>query len=179
MRLIEVIGISSIVVGWFATHMFSEARERRKELRSQLDKLLEMLVSLENEALSFHLAKEFNAATARDLTGQIDRIERVIGRFPLADEKEIGALLVQHRRSITLHNFDSSSFATQLVGSDLLADVTDASRDLEDYLEERYGANYPSRFPYFEPSPAAVVGVLILVLLAACTIIALQVADVI
>ena len=65
------------VIGWGITHIFSEARERRKELRVQIDKLHELLYQIEKDAINFHCASKFEVAKNGDLITQLSTMERI------------------------------------------------------------------------------------------------------
>jgi hypothetical protein len=149
MRAIELFGLTSIIVGWFATHLFSEARERRKEARSQLDKLIERLIKLQSSTLGFHTQATFQPNVADELLTEIARIERILSRTPLAASGEMSGLIKEYRRAISLRNFEKTSFQQQEIGSDILVGISIAAQDIEDHLEERYLARYPSKFPFF------------------------------
>jgi hypothetical protein len=138
------------VVGWFATHLFSEARERRKEVRSQVDKLLQQVADIEETARSFHTASTFDEKTSTELITELSRIERALDRISKFKIDNFTAVLVHLRRAITLHNFDKSDFASRTYSDQLLLDIGDAIRDFEDELEAQYSLSYPSKFPYFK-----------------------------
>jgi hypothetical protein len=137
------------VVGWFATHLFSEARERRKEVRAQIDKILDRLFKLEETARQFHTGVEFDYAKSLEIISEIDRVERAISRITRYKIDEFVPTIIHHRRAITLLNFDSSIFVEQKSNSEILTNVSNATKDLEDELDIQYNIRYPSRFPYF------------------------------
>jgi len=137
------------VFGWLATHLFSEARERRKEVRERLDKLVERIVGLEDDARAFHSAAEYDEHAANAILYELDRLERSATRVQALNIDALVPMLIHHRRAITLQNFDASSFKTQAGSSEIFADIASASADFEDELERQYGVRYPSRFPYF------------------------------
>lgn len=135
--------------GWFLTHLLSEARERRKEARSQIDKLFEQLYKLEQDARTFHCGAQYQAATAGDIDAKIQILERSMNRVQIFTVDNLVPYIVRLRRSITLKNFDLSEFVQQSQNSDILQDVFSASQDMEDEMERQYRGRYPSKFPYF------------------------------
>lgn len=141
--------------GLLATHLFSEARERRKERRAQLDKVLERLGKLEENGKKFHLAAQFDLAAARALVAEIDRLQRAVARnLPRSSaEGELAAASIEHKRSLTFENFDQGSFSSQEPGSPLLLRIESATIDYEVLLEEEYAREYPNQFPYFRVLP--------------------------
>lgn len=137
------------MVGWAATHIFSEARERRKEYRGQLEKIHELTSKIEQAAKTFHRASAHDASKASDLITQLAWLERCIMRIPILQAEKWTKELVAFRQAVTLRNFDASDFAQQTDTSEMVADIADAAFALEDALERQYLARYPARFPFF------------------------------
>jgi hypothetical protein len=137
------------VVGWGFTHVFSEARERRKEVRSQLDKGIEQLLTLEKSAREFHMSAKYDPLKAHELTAGLDTFERKLYRISCVDVDGLTANLIALRRAVTLDNFDASSFTAQSSASEVLGKIADAASNMEEVLEAQYGFRYPNRFPYF------------------------------
>jgi hypothetical protein len=52
-------------------------------------------------------------------------------------------------RSVTLTNFDKSTFQPQQPTSQILQDISYAASELEDSPEFQYAQHYPNKFPYF------------------------------
>lgn len=137
------------ILGWGFTHIFSEARERRKEVRAQLDKAIEQLLALEKSAREFHMAETFAPIKAHDLTAAIDTFERKLLRISCLRIDDLVGRLIRLRRAVTLSNFDKSTFQAQTAESEVLGGIADAAADMEDAMESHYRARYPSTFPYF------------------------------
>lgn len=136
-------------IGWAFTHFLSEARERRKEVRSQIDKLYEQLYKIEQDARVFHCSPAFDAAKAGDVLSKIQIFERSMNRVPVFIIDNFTGPIIRLRRAITLKNFDLSDFVQQSQPSDILQDVFSASQDIEDEMEAQYRSNYHPNFPYF------------------------------
>lgn len=136
-------------VGLIATHLLSEARERRKEIRAQLDRLVERLTALEDRGIKFHAATTFEAAAARALETDIASIERRATRLLASAVVSFEEEVIAHRQSLTLENFAQSTFAPQEPGSAILHEITIATAEYEEALEAAYRAQYPSSFPYY------------------------------
>ena len=137
-------------LGWGATHVFSEARERRKEVRAQLDKVLERLAEIEESAREFHAGQTFDQKKSRSLLSEISRVERSLDRIKRFKLDDFTPVIIAHRRAVTYKNFDSGSFSTCELDSELLADISFATHEFEDEIERQYGRSYPSKFPYFK-----------------------------
>lgn len=135
-----------VVAGWGLTHVFSEARERRKEMRAQLDKLYELLFAIEKDARSFHRSECFDIVKASELILKLNTFERILTRILFVDN--FIQNLIQLRRSITLDNFDLSIFSQQALDCDILHNIISACEDFEDAIEQYYLRKYPHTFPY-------------------------------
>lgn len=139
------------IVGWAATHFFSEARERRKEVRAALDKILVSLEDLRKNAMSFHGSASFSEENAQDLQTAIYRLNRLLARVPILNAAEVAPFVKELRQSMTLHNFSKSTFVAQVAGSELLENISDRCSGLEDEFDRQYALHYPHGFPYILP----------------------------
>lgn len=140
------------IFGWLATHLFSEARERRKEVRSQLDKQLDRLLKIEELARDFHKAPAYDEKKVDSILSELSRLERALQRVPRLKNDAFVPVLVHLRRAITLVNFDKSSFCMQESTSEQLSEINSSIQDFEDEIEMQYQQFYPSEFPYFRMS---------------------------
>lgn len=138
------------VIGWFAAHAFSEARERRKDAKAQIEKILEKLSNIEKLGISFHTNEVHDPAKARELTSEIQKLERSLNRIQILDFQSLKYPIIAFRKSITLNNFDAGSFLKQTDTSNLIQEICDATFDLEDEIDTQYQEHYPSTFPYFK-----------------------------
>ena len=136
-------------LGWGATHLFSEARERRKEVRTQLDKVLERLAKLEEAARDFHTAESFDQKKSLSILSDIDRIQRTLMRLTAIQINNLVPVIILYRRAITLQNLDKSSFKKQDASSEMISEINAATQDFEDEIETQYRIAYPPKFPYF------------------------------
>lgn len=137
-------------LGWAFTHFLSEARERRKEVRSQIDKLYEQLYKLEQDARGFHCSSAYDPAKAGDVNTKIQILERSMTRVPIFVMDRFSSYIIRLRRAVTMRNFDSSEFVAQTQDSEILQDIFSASQDIEDEMERQYRDNYKATFPYFK-----------------------------
>ena len=136
-----------VLIGWFITHLFSEARERRKELRTNIDKLHDAIYKIEKDGVSFHCATEFSEDLNDDVILQMAIIERKLSR--IIKSSDLAGNIIRLRRSITLENFDKTGFTRQPRRSNIVYSISSACQDIEDELEAAYRRKYPDRFPYF------------------------------
>jgi len=153
MKLSEGGTLLLVIIGWAATHFFSEARERRKEVRTRIDAAYKSLRDLQLAAEKFHTADFHDTVEARKLTAEIHWFQRSLSRISILDEDDLAPFIIALRRAITLRNFDASGFVKQNEQSDVLTGIVDAVADLEDELERQYVRQYPVSFPYFRFAP--------------------------
>lgn len=149
MRPIEFFALVVVIAGWAATHLLSEARERRKEARGQLDKFFEKLQNIETAGRDFHAAQEFSPSGRAVLISGLDRLERALGRIGMLNPDHMTRPIIFLRRAITLKNFDPSIFVPQASDTEVMEDIETCVLDLEDEIERQYRYHYPSTFPYF------------------------------
>lgn len=138
------------IIGWFATHLLHEARERRKETRAQLNASQQLLWELAKQAKLFHRKESFCEIESFDLLSDIQRVFRSLRRLQALPSDAYKETTINLRQAITLQNFDKSGFSRQQPSSTLLAEIDGAAQDLDDALEDAYVSLYPSRFPYFK-----------------------------
>ncbi|MET2526929.1 hypothetical protein [Ralstonia pseudosolanacearum] len=141
-----------VVIGWAATHLLSEARERRKEVRARLDSVFGALQELHASAERFHCAEAFDRLQAQRLRTEIHSFQRKLERIAILNIDDLAPFILGVRRGITLRNFEPSNFVHQGPDSDILRDIVDATAELEDELERQYTRAYPPQFPYFRIS---------------------------
>lgn len=76
-------------MGWLANHWLSEIRDRRKEVRGQLDALLESLDELRDDALQFHMGKEYDQPKADSVLMALRKIEGAALRAAIVEETTV------------------------------------------------------------------------------------------
>lgn len=141
-----------VMIGWAATHLLSEARERRKEVRARLDRVFQTLHELRVAAEHFHCAETFDRLQAQRLRTDIHSFQRMMTRIAILNVDDLAPFILGVRRGITLKNFEPSNFVHQGPDSEILRDIVDAIAELEDELESQYTLAYPNQFPYFRIS---------------------------
>lgn len=137
------------VFGWGCTHLFSEARDRRKEIRAQLDKAYDQVQKLEQDSHVFHCAPSFDLVKSIELKTRVSSLKRTLKRIAIVNMRRLDPHIVALRRGITLQNFEQSNFCPQGVESTVLFGITHAAQKLEESLEAQYAAHYPQHFPFF------------------------------
>ncbi len=131
------------VAGWLVNEFLSSRRDLRKELRAEVDLLLEALEIMEQDAVDFHTAIAGSAASKVKILRGLTRIGRSLPRLRAKGLTRLKAeqAMMQVRRAITLENFDSD-FVTRAPDDKILADVMAAVGELHDQIEDAYSDRY-------------------------------------
>ncbi len=144
-----VLGWLFIILGWLANHYLSEIRDRRKEIRSQIDNLIQSLDKFREEAINFHSSENFDSQSASNLKLSLRKIEGAALRVSIIDEQLVGLLVKRVRQAATLKNFEPSDFQTQIYSSDIINSIQLTVEDYIATLESGYSRKYPNKFPYY------------------------------
>lgn len=137
-----------IIGGWYAVHKAALSRERRKEKREEIDKIIEEIRVIESMAIDFHNSKIFDKKINSNITLRIDRLSKKLQTPSIFNKIKIQTqLMIEFRKSITLHHFDKSDFPslTQRIIKNnlypatsidtLIRDINSATDDLRDAVE--------------------------------------------
>ncbi len=130
-----------VVFGWLIVNKQNNIREKRKEIRSILNQLLEELDSTEKLAISYHSAEKQLIELGRDIKLSLSRIGKSVNRHDLLPRGQRYPI-AKFRQAITLKNFDTEDFITQKVNSDLINEISATKDDLTDALERQFQDNY-------------------------------------
>jgi len=99
-----------IIGGWYIVHRAALSRERRKEKREEIDKIIEEIRAIESIAIDFHNSKVFDKKVNSNITLRIDRLSKKLqtpSTFNIPTQ-----LMIELRKSITLRHFDKSDFSS-------------------------------------------------------------------
>lgn len=138
----SVVTWALILGGWYAVHLATLSRERRKERRDASKASIEAISALAAEAREFHIAVDFDANRADLLRYKTERLIRSLQRPPLQYLDISVAKMVKLRKSITLKNAELSSFSSQRADSLILQEIRTATDDLIDSIEEEREARW-------------------------------------
>ncbi|MEF3068014.1 hypothetical protein [Pandoraea apista] len=131
-----------VVVGWVAVHYLTSVRERQKEIRELVGKLLETIASLERASVAFHSAPAFDQVKAYELTSTIASIRRRLTSQPLSKLQVSPDRILKLRRAVTLDNFDVKNFSSQAPTSPLIQGILAICEDVTISIEQAYARRY-------------------------------------
>ena len=135
-----------VVAGWWLVNRQNNIREKRKEIRSFIDKIQTFLDELEVQAIKYHTSGERSDELAfylkRDLTKKFPN-KLMILQLRKLDIKKCNEYLKKFRQAITLDNFDSSAFQTKNISDDLIKRIWLSKELLSQELERIFAKKYP------------------------------------
>jgi hypothetical protein len=128
-------------LGWLVVHKTEIGRERRKEKREAVTRIIDEIKEIEHQAIAFHSSQNHSAEGSDSLICRIARVKLCLQRPPLSSLKIPLPLLVRFKKTFTLKNTDASSFVRQeyhgelIVGirriTDEMIEAVEAARDRE------------------------------------------------
>lgn len=132
-----------IVAGWIVTSRQSKKRERRQELRSQLDILTTFIEEIEQNALEFYRTDRQNPAGSTKATGlwivsSLGRLSRVLSRLKKTYGVNVVTMTVTMRQSITGGDFSSINRLALTDKDKKLHDISNSALELIENLEAEY-----------------------------------------
>jgi hypothetical protein len=136
-----------LVLGWIVGNRYANQREKRKEIRLQLDGYWERIDDLECLAIKYHtteLTDNELKTLSRKIVSAISRNYTMINRLHLdpADEEQAIILHVDLKKAITLNNFDSADHAILPVDNELLEEISNACTEITNFLEYSFIEKY-------------------------------------
>lgn len=135
-----------VVIGWLIVNNQNNNRERRKEIRQAIDKIVKKIEEIEQDALQFHQSA-FDDSSARALLLSLDKNSRSIAWLKIVESEIYKKSIISFRRSITLNNFDPTTHVALDGNNAQLARISAAAENLVDLLESAYAAQYLRKMP--------------------------------
>lgn len=142
-----------VIVGWIIVNEQNNSRESRKEERSRVDAFKKSLNELELLAFDHHIKGQDPTRTLQ-IRRSISRVSSEMQMLQNCGMKlsHRGALVAALRQSITLKNFDTSSYVVQQMDSEILSDIGVAIDKLTVAAEAGFSEKYaPSKYARYMP----------------------------
>lgn len=138
----QIVSIVTVVVGWIVVHKLTEKRDKRKEIRESIDAFIDLLLDLEKKAIDFHQNTSFNENTSRELVSDIQRCILRLDSYPLCSIEIDGYLKKDLRTSITLNNFDRSTFHQLSPSDPIVREISCGIDSLSQKIKEEFKNKY-------------------------------------
>ncbi|MDR2925950.1 MAG: hypothetical protein LBU76_08420 [Azoarcus sp.] len=144
MKVLELLlNCALIIGGWCVVHCLTLKAERRKENRAKAETVVTDLLELEEAAIRFHCAPEFDGHANDALARKIQRITQIVRQRPLDKLSIDWKILKELRQSITRKNTDQSDFKPQPAGSEIVRDIRCAVDDFISRIEYKKAEIWP------------------------------------
>lgn len=124
-----------VLVGWFVVHCATLSRERRKEKRDAVSRIIEEIKTVEDLAVTFHTSEKFDSQTSDLLIWRVNRVIRTLQRLPLQALDIPLGLMVRFRKGLTLLNTDVSTFAPQTYHGDIIKGIRTVTDEMLETIE--------------------------------------------
>jgi hypothetical protein len=134
-----------IILGWSIVNRQNNQREKRKEVRTLIDKVQELLNKIEIDAISYHTqvsnTEELAFQLKRNLNQTLrDKLE--ILEIRQIDVSHCRNLHKELRKAVTLNNFDTANFQAQILSSSIIRGISLTKDRLSQELEKRFAQQY-------------------------------------
>lgn len=140
-----------VCAGFYVNHLTALKRDKRKEQRALLDSIAKELFLLMDASIDFHTSPAHNMKNVDQILHAIEQIDKKIQRTCMMqckfihdgergfnDRKEKITTKIKHlRQSVTLNNFDASSFVPKPINDQLIYDIRESITALEAELENQ------------------------------------------
>lgn len=129
----------------FLNNFYANQRERRKEFRGRLDKIIEFIEEARFESMSFH-SSDYDSQKSEEIIYKFESLYRMIQGIPYYNNRpEITNIFNVFKKSVTLDSFDMSNFYRKDHGSDYIKEIYYTSEALIERLEEIYYSRFPMK----------------------------------
>lgn len=123
-----------VIGGWIAVHFATLSRERRKESREAVSKIIDDLRLIESLAVVFNTSDKYDFSCSVSLIWRVDRAIKTLQRVPLKTLHIPTELLTRFRQALTT-NTDKSSFLAQAHDSEIVNEIHHITDELIDEIE--------------------------------------------
>lgn len=131
-----------VVVGWLVINQQNNKRETRKEIRSALSALYELLHTIEDKALKYHTGNG-DPLESRTLKRHLAQIYPRVGlAFQSTIDCKYSREVFAFRQAVTLRNFDTASFAALDASDPFFESISNAREQLVSKLEHAFLKHY-------------------------------------
>lgn len=124
-----------VLVGWIVVHRTTLSRERRKENREAVARIIDEINVVGNLAITFHTSRTFDSQASDALIWRVNRVIRTLQRLPLQNLDIPLGMMVRFRKGLTLLNTDASVFVTQTYQGEIVKGVRAVTDDLLETIE--------------------------------------------
>lgn len=140
----QVITWLVIITGWYVVNDKNNDREKRKEVRSLIDSIQNMLDDIEKEAIQYHTnnqSEELSFQIKRNLNNNLSSKVKVL-KLKGFEIGKCDKYRKKLRQAITLNNFDTNGFQPQSFTSEIIRDILTSKGNFINEIEKCFSKNY-------------------------------------
>lgn len=140
----QVITWLVVITGWYVVNDKNNDRENRKEVRSLIDSIQNMLDDIEKEAIQYHTndqSEELSFQIKRNLNNNLSSKVKVL-KLKGFEIGKCDKYRKQLRQAITLKNFDTNDFQPQSFTSEIIRDILTSKGNFINEIEKCFSKNY-------------------------------------
>ena len=140
----QVITWLAVITGWYVVNDKNNDREKRKEVRSLIDSIQNMLDDIEKEAIQYHTnnqSEELSFQIKRNLNNNLSSKVKVL-KLKGFEIGKCDKYRKKLRQAITLNNFDTNGFQPQSFTSEIIRDILTSKGNFINEIEKCFSKNY-------------------------------------
>lgn len=140
----QVITWLVVITGWYVVNDKNNDREKRKEVRSLIDSIKNMLDDIEKEAIQYHTnnqSEELSFQIKRNLNNNLSSKVKVL-KLKGFEIGKCDKYRKKLRQAITLNNFDTNGFQPQPFTSEIIRDILTSKGNFINEIEKCFSKNY-------------------------------------
>lgn len=140
----QVITWLVVITGWYVVNDKNNDREKRKEVRSLIDSIQNMLDDIEKEAIQYHTnnqSEELSFQIKRNLNNNLSSKVKVL-KLKGFEIGKCDKYRKKLRQAITLNNFDTNGFQPQSFTSEIIRDILTSKGNFINEIEKCFSKNY-------------------------------------
>lgn len=126
----DVITWVVILLGWYTVHHFSAKRDREKEARDYLRKIVSFTEELAQDAIAYHTAKSRDEEREEVILRKIQRLSFMLQLAKKMTSRRDFPLVRNLRKSITLTNFQTNKFKQQEPRGEIILSIIREEEEL-------------------------------------------------
>lgn len=134
-----VITWALVISGWIIVNWQNNRREDRKEIRSALNQIYADIDALQKKSIKYHKSSERNLKAEAKINIMNRRLSEHLGHLGLR-LSSYSEEYAQFIDSITMENFETTTFTQQKEGDLILDRIRDNSSYLESALENEFSS---------------------------------------
>lgn len=135
-----------VIAGWWVVSRDHNKRERRKEVRGQVDQLIRLTLEIEGKAFSYlPTAAESpeGLALGMQLKSSLNRLAVALARLSKSEKMDLSECMTKLRQAVTSRDFDSCARQPCNLDSQWALEISDAANALVDRLEAQFRHLHP------------------------------------